>query len=112
MTVKRHVITTLTVILMTCVFSGCDSKVSSPVAEQPRDTTSSTSGQQSFLISVQELHESLLAENQIKLVDIRAASYFSRGHIKGAISIPLEQLPERLGELPISEEVIVYANCA
>ena len=36
-------------------------------------------------------------------VDVREAAEFAAGHVPGAVHIPLEDLPERAGELPEGE---------
>lgn len=43
------------------------------------------------------------------VLDIRSREDYARGHIPGAINIPVDELPTRLAELPIakSDEVIV-----
>src|ERR671935_431674 len=44
------------------------------------------------------------------LVDVRPAEEFEAGHIEGARSIPLEELEERLAELPPDREVVAYCR--
>lgn len=47
-------------------------------------------------------------------LDVRPADEFEAGHIKGAISIPLEEIGRRRDELPWDKEVVVYcrnSNC-
>jgi rhodanese-related sulfurtransferase len=39
------------------------------------------------------------------LVDVRPAEEFGAGHIDGAVSIPLDELDERLAELPADSEI-------
>jgi 3-mercaptopyruvate sulfurtransferase SseA len=41
-------------------------------------------------------------------VDVRDAESYSRGHIQGALSIPFEDLPARVGELDPSTWIITY----
>ena len=53
----------------------------------------------------------VLLKSDILLVDVRSAEDFSGGHIKGAINIPLEFLPERIDSfLPAGERVIVCCS--
>lgn len=40
-----------------------------------------------------------LKEEQLNLVDVRAAAAYREGHLSGAINLPLEELPARLTEL-------------
>jgi rhodanese-related sulfurtransferase len=44
------------------------------------------------------------------LVDVRPSVEFEAGHIEGARSIPLDELEERLAELPPDREVIAYCR--
>lgn len=44
----------------------------------------------------------------IIVLDVRTRGGFRAGHIPGAINIPFEELPARLGELPKKKELITY----
>lgn len=44
------------------------------------------------------------------LVDVRPAEEFEAGHIEGARSIPLDELEDRLSELPAGREVVAYCR--
>jgi rhodanese-related sulfurtransferase/predicted transcriptional regulator len=44
------------------------------------------------------------------VVDVRPAMEYSAGHIPGALSIPLDELIERLDELPPEIEVVAYCR--
>lgn len=44
------------------------------------------------------------------LLDVRPAEEFAAGHLPGARSIPLEELPSRLAELPRQRPVIAYCR--
>ena len=44
------------------------------------------------------------------LVDVRPAAEFQAGHLPGARSFPLDELPARLGELPRSRPVVAYCR--
>jgi len=46
------------------------------------------------------------------VVDVRPALEFDAGHIPGAVSIPLDELPDRLSELPADVEVVAYCRGA
>jgi rhodanese-related sulfurtransferase/DNA-binding HxlR family transcriptional regulator len=56
-----------------------------------------------------ELRERL-AKGDVVLVDVRPAEEYAAGHIEGARSMPLDQLDERLAELPDDAEVIAYCR--
>lgn len=47
---------------------------------------------------------------QALIVDVRGQEYFAQGHARGAISIPLEELPARLGELPKDKAILLYCT--
>lgn len=49
---------------------------------------------------------------QVAMVDVRPHDEYSAGHIPGAISIPLDELPDRLAELPADQEVVAYCRGA
>jgi rhodanese-related sulfurtransferase/DNA-binding transcriptional ArsR family regulator len=44
------------------------------------------------------------------IVDVRPTSEFEDGHLPGALSIPLPDLPDRIGELPTDRPVVVYCR--
>lgn len=51
-----------------------------------------------------------MGKGNVVLVDVRPAEEYAAGHIKGARSIPLEELQERLAELPAGREVVAYCR--
>ena len=51
-----------------------------------------------------------LTKGDVVLVDVRPAEEFEAGHIKGARSIPLDELEDRLAELPADCEIVAYCR--
>src|SRR5919198_771228 len=51
-----------------------------------------------------------LRKGDVVLVDVRPLEEFEAGHIKGARSIPIDELEERLAELPADREVVAYCR--
>ena len=51
----------------------------------------------------------LLKDNAV-LLDVRAKQEFEAGHLRGAINIPIDELPDRLKELPKGRQVITYCR--
>jgi rhodanese-related sulfurtransferase len=51
-----------------------------------------------------------LRRQDVVLVDVRPGEEFAAGHIEGARSIPLDELRERLAELPVDREVVAYCR--
>jgi rhodanese-related sulfurtransferase/DNA-binding HxlR family transcriptional regulator len=54
--------------------------------------------------------ETRLRAGDLVLVDVRPEEEFEAGHIEGAVSIPVNELPDRLGELPEDGEIIAYCR--
>jgi rhodanese-related sulfurtransferase/DNA-binding HxlR family transcriptional regulator len=53
-----------------------------------------------------------MRRHDVVLVDVRPAEEFDAGHIHGALSIPLDELDERLAELPAGSEIVAYCRGA
>ena len=51
-----------------------------------------------------------VADGRAVVLDVRPAEEYASGHIPGAVSIPLEELPERLTEIPEDAEVVAYCR--
>lgn len=51
-----------------------------------------------------------LRRGQVVLLDVRPAEEFAAGHIRGAISIPHDELKRRLAELPRNRRVVAYCR--
>jgi len=60
-------------------------------------------------IGFDELKARLKAGSVI-LVDVRPAEEYAAGHIAGALSIPHDQLEDRLREIPKDKEVVAYCR--
>jgi rhodanese-related sulfurtransferase len=46
----------------------------------------------------------------VTLLDVRPPEEYDQAHVAGALNVPLEQLRERLGELPRDREVVAYCR--
>ncbi|EHN08957.1 Transcriptional regulator ArsR family [Patulibacter medicamentivorans] len=60
-------------------------------------------------IGIAEL-ERRMRDGQTVLVDVRPAEEFAKGHLPGAISMPLEDLRRRIDELPADAAVVAYCE--
>jgi rhodanese-related sulfurtransferase len=49
---------------------------------------------------------------QATVIDVRPAEEYASGHIPGAVSIPWEELADRLAELPLDQEIVAYCRGA
>ena len=53
-----------------------------------------------------------LAAGGTVVLDVRPVAEYTAGHIPGAVSIPVDELPDRLAELPAEAEVVAYCRGA
>ena len=51
-----------------------------------------------------------LRKGDVVLVDVRPTEEYEAGHIDGARSIPIDELEQRLAELPADREVVAYCR--
>ena len=56
-------------------------------------------------VAIDELPDPL--PDHVGVLDVRERVEWDRGHIEGAVHIPLTQLPERLAEVPSGRTVVV-----
>lgn len=49
---------------------------------------------------------------EVTVLDVRPPEEYAAAHVPGAVSIPLEELAQRLGELPAEQEVVAYCRGA
>ena len=49
---------------------------------------------------------------EVVVLDVRPAEEYAAGHIPGAVSVPVDQLADRLAELPADVEVVAYCRGA
>jgi len=63
-------------------------------------------------IGVEEAYEQyyLVFADRIFWVDVRSAEDYSSGHIPGAVNIPIESFAERIDEIPLGKEVVLYCD--
>jgi rhodanese-related sulfurtransferase len=61
------------------------------------------------VIGREELRERV-ARGDAVLIDVRPSEEYEAGHIDGARSIPIEELEERLAELPADAEIVAYCR--
>jgi rhodanese-related sulfurtransferase/DNA-binding MarR family transcriptional regulator len=50
------------------------------------------------------------AAGEVVLIDVRPAEEFAAGHIDGAHSIPLDELEQRVADLPADAEIVAYCR--
>lgn len=60
-------------------------------------------------VGVEEFQERMAVAGTV-IVDVRSAAEYARGHLPGAVSIPLDELRRRIDELPTGADVIAYCE--
>lgn len=68
-------------------------------------------GDDTDAVSREELLERVRS-GRATVIDVRPAEEFAAGHIPGALSIPLDELADRLAELPAGQEIVAYCRGA
>lgn len=51
-----------------------------------------------------------LEREELTILDVRPSAEYLAGHIRGALSVPLPELSERLAELPEGKKVVAYCR--
>ncbi|BDX31586.1 transcriptional regulator [Mycobacterium antarcticum] len=44
------------------------------------------------------------------VLDVRPREEYEAGHVPGAVSIPIDELAERIGDLPVDTDIVVYCR--
>src|SRR3990172_4666394 len=52
----------------------------------------------------------LAQDGQVVVLDVRPAAEYEAGHIPGAVSIPLDDLEQKLSEIPRDQPVVAYCR--
>lgn len=60
-------------------------------------------------VTLSELTEKI-SKADVVVLDVRPGEEYKRGHIKEAVSIPVEELSSRMDELPKEAEIIAYCR--
>jgi rhodanese-related sulfurtransferase len=85
------------------------------ISIQPQTTTStsiqSASQQLGYkTISVSDANALIQSSPNLLVVDVRTPQEYAQGHLKGAINIPLSDLPLQIGGLDQSRPILVYCQ--
>ena len=52
----------------------------------------------------------LAAAGETMVIDVRPPNEYEAGHVPGAINIPIDSLPQRLMDLPRTQEIVAYCR--
>jgi len=80
------------------------------VTVSPRKATKYFAARISFTTGPVELSESIKKHESIKIIDVRAAEDFARGHIPGAVNLP-KQKWETFTGLSRNDTNVIYCYC-
>ena len=58
--------------------------------------------------SVDELKARIDSGEAVKIIDVRGYGDYARGHLPGAVSVPLGVLPYAFGDIPADIPVVLY----
>jgi 3-mercaptopyruvate sulfurtransferase SseA len=59
-------------------------------------------------IKVEALVSEIISHRAPLMIDVRSAEEFKEAHIKGSISIPLDDFARRIGEIPRDRPLVLY----
>lgn len=62
------------------------------------------------LISAHELRAYINDEVSPTIIDVRAPEAYARGHLPGAVNIPLDQISSSMDVIPSDRPVVTYCN--
>ena len=54
--------------------------------------------------------ERMLESGEAQVIDVRPRQEFEHGHLAGAVSMPLDELPNRLADLPRDRLIVTYCR--
>jgi len=92
------------ILLLLLLLTGCATAQPAPVVGEPQIPESEVPR-----VSLAEARAAYDARSAVFL-DVRAASSYASGHIPGALSIPLDELEARMGELDPAHWIITYCT--
>lgn len=62
------------------------------------------------LITAAELRQALAGDRPPQVLDVRSAKEFARGHLAGALHVPIDELRARVKEVPKDRPLVVYCR--
>jgi len=61
-------------------------------------------------VSVAEAKAMIESNPSLLILDVSSEGEYAQGHMKGAINIPLSDLPGRIGEFDVNSPILVYCR--
>lgn len=75
--------------------------VAAPAAEQPANGAALAANLDPATVA------DLQAEGSVLVIDVREQWEYDEGHIPGVLHIPMQEVPQRLAELPTDQSIVV-----
>jgi rhodanese-related sulfurtransferase len=69
--------------------------------ELPKDVTPE-------FIRLTNLVDDIIGRKKVTIIDVRSREEYQESHIKGAISVPLNEIASRAGEIPKDSIAVLY----
>ena len=116
---RLGLLTLSAIMLAAGILSGCNSKdllvtqaqkaTQIPQTAQTPQTATTPPADNARRITADELHK-LWEKNEVLIIDTRAEPAYRDEHIKGAISVPSNEVEARLEELPRTRMIVAYCT--
>ena len=92
-------------------------QMKSAVPKKPQKSPLVSSAQQTTAAAFQRISQAdaykLYQEDKAVFIDVRSNAQFTRGHIKGSLSIPGSQIVKRFGEAAAKGKIVItYCACS
>ncbi|GAA3446895.1 ArsR/SmtB family transcription factor [Planomonospora venezuelensis] len=81
------------------------------LAETERARTAYLGADDAEQVTREQLLERIQAGG-VTVIDVRPAAEYAAGHIPGAVSVPLDELADRLADLPADGQIVAYCRGA
>lgn len=62
-------------------------------------------------VRASELHAQMQGNGSPLVIDVRSPDFYAESHIPGSVNLPMEELPERTGELPEDRNAPIVLVC-
>ena len=112
MTRKLFLLTTILFLLISLITlpisAGCKADTLTPEEVQEENEDNIVAEIKS--ISPEEVYEIIKNSEDYLIVDVRTKEEYNSGHIEGALLLPVQELEDRLDELPIDKSIIVHCQ--
>jgi 3-mercaptopyruvate sulfurtransferase SseA len=113
---RLAIITSLAFILAVGILAACNSKdsiipqtVQNPQTQSQTQTTQTPAPDNARRITAEELHK-LWEKNDVLIIDTRSESAYKDEHIKGSISVPSNDVGNKIDELPRNKMIVAYCT--